>query len=160
MAEVSFTDEQTAAQIDGARLVDLARFVLSQEAAPARVQVGMLAIGAERMADLNERYMQESGPTDVLAFPIDDATEPTLDMAPDMAPDFPMLLGDIVLCPTVAAENAAEHDCDLVSELDLLCVHGVLHLLGYDHIDDNEAEQMEARERQLLSAFAGNGRAE
>ena len=61
------------------------------------------------------------------------------------------LVGDIVICPAVAARNAVDHDCSFDDEIALLVVHGVLHLLGWDHVVDDEAERMEARERELLA---------
>jgi probable rRNA maturation factor len=66
-------------------------------------------------------------------------------------PEIPQLVGDIVICPAVAARNALEHEVSLDDELALLVVHGVLHLLGWDHAEDDEAERMEARERVLLT---------
>ncbi|HET9691695.1 MAG TPA: rRNA maturation RNase YbeY, partial [Acidimicrobiales bacterium] len=102
----------------------------------------------------------KTGPTDVLAFPIDDepaesgrspdsgGTGPGFGSDPDEAPT---LLGDVVICPAVAMRNAPEHAGTYDDELALLVVHGVLHLLGMDHMDDEEAEAMEARERELLA---------
>ena len=66
-------------------------------------------------------------------------------------PEIPQLVGDIVICPAVAARNAVEHECPFDDEIALLVVHGVLHLLGWDHAVDAEAERMEARERELLT---------
>jgi probable rRNA maturation factor len=103
--------------------------------------------------------MGREGPTDVLSFPIDNEPEPS-GRVPDSggtgpgeppSPEIPQLVGDVVICPAVAARNALEHECSLEDELALLIVHGVLHLLGWDHAADEEADRMEARERQLLS---------
>jgi rRNA maturation RNase YbeY len=112
------------------------------------------------MADLNKRFLGKDGPTDVLAFPIDDepieggrspdsgGTGPGFTSEPS---DLPTVLGDVVICPAVAFRNAPEHAGTYDDELALLLVHGVLHLLGMDHDDDDEAEAMEQRERQLLA---------
>ena len=103
--------------------------------------------------------MGHDGPTDVLSFPIEGEPDPT-GRVPDAggtgpgeppAPEIPTLLGDIVICPSVAARNAVEHECTFDDEIALLVVHGVLHLLGWDHVVDEEAERMEARERELLA---------
>jgi probable rRNA maturation factor len=111
------------------------------------------------MADLNEQFMGKKGPTDVLSFPIDAEPDPT-GRVPDAGgtgpgepptPEIPQLVGDIVICPSVAAANAVEHECSFDDEIALLIVHGVLHLRGWDHVLDEEAERMEARERELLA---------
>jgi probable rRNA maturation factor len=89
--------------------------------------------------------MGVSGPTDVLAFPVDD---------PAMVPDgIPVLLGDVVVCLSVAARQAPTHAGDYDSELSLLIVHGVLHLLGHDHAEPAETEAMQARERLHLARY-------
>ena len=95
------------------------------------------------MATLNAEYMGAEGPTDVLSFPVDDPTE-----VPD---GVPVLLGDIVLCPAVADRQAAAHTGDYDTELALLLVHGVLHLLGHDHADPTEEAAMRERERTHLA---------
>ena len=107
------------------------------------------------------------GPTDVLSFPIDD--EPIragvlpMRAAPGPGRSRPptgrrLLLGDVVICPTVAARNAAEHAGTYDDEIALLVVHGILHLLGMDHEDDEEAERMERREQQLSPPLPGRRR--
>ncbi|MHB8505067.1 MAG: rRNA maturation RNase YbeY, partial [Acidimicrobiales bacterium] len=109
-------------------------------------------------------FLGKDGPTDVLAFPIDE--EPAESgRSPDSGgsgPGFtgeleevPTLLGDVVICPAVAHRNAPEHAGTYEDELALLVVHGVLHLLGMDHLDDDEAEEMERRERELLARHHG-----
>jgi probable rRNA maturation factor len=112
------------------------------------------------MSDLNKRFLGKEGPTDVLAFPIDvepieggrspdsGGTGPGFTSEPS---DLPTVLGDVVICPAVAFRNAPDHAGTYADELALLVVHGVLHLLGMDHDDDDEAELMERRERQLLA---------
>jgi probable rRNA maturation factor len=128
----------------------------------------MLFVDEQAISDLNKRFLGKDGPTDVLAFPIDEepveggrspdsggtgpgfASEPT---------DLPTLLGDVVICPSVAARNAPEHAGTYDDEIALLVVHGVLHLLGMDHEEDEEAEAMEQRERELLAKFHGGAAA-
>ena len=111
------------------------------------------------MADLNQRFMGKDGATDVLAFPLDDpidagrfpdagSTGPDRD--PPEITELPLLLGDVVICPAVAARQAPEHAGSYDDEVALRVVHGVLHVLGMDHAEPEEAAAMQARERELL----------
>jgi probable rRNA maturation factor len=158
--EVFAADEQHAEPVDTLRWVRLAEAVLADEGVKGDAELSMLFVDEQAISDLNQRFLGKAGPTDVLAFPIDDepaesgrspdsgGTGPGFSSDPD---DVPTLLGDVVICPTVARRNAPEHAGTYDDELALLVVHGVLHLLGMDHMDDEEAEAMEARERQLLA---------
>ncbi len=158
-------DEQVAVPIDALRWAVLAEQVLSAEGVRGEVELSLLFVDEEAMADLNRRFLDASGPTDVLAFPIDaddldlwQGSDPTL-TGPDREPpdpsDAPVLLGDVVLCPAVAARNAPEHAGTLDDELALLVVHGVLHVLGHDHAEPAARAAMWARERDLLERFHG-----
>jgi probable rRNA maturation factor len=156
------SDEQSTLEVDLPRWLRLARLVLAEERAPADAEVSLIFVDEDAIADLNGRFLGGDGPTDVLAFPIDDdhlpsgrhpdtggrgpgsATEPS---------DPPIVLGDVVVCPTVAARQAPEHAGSVDDELALLVVHGVLHLLNYDHAEEHEAESMQRRERELLDKF-------
>ena len=115
----------------------------------------------DAIAALNEQFLGKSGPTDVLSFPIEDEPGPT-GRSPDLGGSGPgaqpaegalTLLGDVVICPSVAARNATEHEVTLEDEIALLVVHGLLHLLGLDHQEDAEAERMEALEQELLNRY-------
>ncbi|MCB1039254.1 MAG: rRNA maturation RNase YbeY, partial [Acidimicrobiales bacterium] len=109
----------------------------------------------------NQRFMGHDGPTDVLAFPIDDddvligRSPDGSSSGPDRGPsdDVPLLLGDVVVCPAVAARNAPSHAGTYDDELALLVVHGILHVLGHDHAEPDETAVMQAKERDLLSRF-------
>ncbi len=161
--EVFAADEQSARPVDTLRWVRLAEAVLAEEGVRGEAELSMLFVDETAISDLNLRFLGKQGPTDVLAFPIDD--EPAEGgRSPDSGgtgPGFgsesddeaPMLLGDVVICPSVAHRNAPEHAGTYDEELALLVVHGVLHLLGMDHMDEDEAEAMEARERELLAKF-------
>jgi probable rRNA maturation factor len=164
--DVFVADEQSELPVDSLRWVRLARDVLHEEGVRGDAELSMLFVDETAMADLNQRFLGKQGPTDVLAFPIDEepveggrspdsggtgpgfASEPT---------DLPTLLGDVVICPSVAGRNAPEHAGTYDDEIALLVVHGVLHLLGMDHEDDEEAEAMEQRERELLAKFHSPG---
>jgi probable rRNA maturation factor len=158
--EVFAADEQTDFPVDTLRWVKLAEAVLNDEGVQGDAELSMLFVDETAISDLNKRFLGKDGATDVLAFPIDE--EPAESgRFPDSGgngPGFtgdpeevPTLLGDVVICPAVAHRNAPEHAGTFDDELALLVVHGVLHLLGLDHMDDEEAEEMEARERALLA---------
>ena len=106
----------------------------------------MALVDADEIARLNEQYRGVVGPTDVLSFGCDDP-EP-------VDSDEPITLGDVVIAPDVATTQAAELGTTVEAELDLLLVHGVLHLLGYDHEADEDAAAMQERERAVLAAWA------
>jgi probable rRNA maturation factor len=162
--DVFVADEQSEQAIDVARWSRLARSVLDAQAVKEDVEVSLLFVDEPTIAQLRERFLGESGPTDVLAFPIDEEAD-VGGRSPDEGGtgpggalegeegEMPVLLGDVVVCPSVAARNATEHDCSFDDEVALLVVHGLLHLLGMDHEDNDEAERMEAREQQLLDRF-------
>jgi probable rRNA maturation factor len=164
--EVFAADEQHTHEVDTLRWVHLAEAVLEAEGVRGETEVSLLYVDETSIADLNKRFLGNDGPTDVLAFPIDE--EPSESgRSPDSggtgpgytgeAGDQPTLLGDVVICPAVAARNAPEHAGTYDDELALLLVHGLLHLLGMDHTEDDEAEAMEAKERALLARFHAPG---
>ncbi|NNE74603.1 MAG: rRNA maturation RNase YbeY [Acidimicrobiales bacterium] len=129
-------------------LAELAAACCSQLGVVADAELSLTLVDPTAIADLNERYMGKAGPTDVLSFPVDDP-----DHVPAGAGGPPQMLGDIVICPEVAATNAPDHAGTLEDELALLVVHGVLHLLGHDHIDHADAVRMHQQERSLLAAL-------
>lgn len=150
MPEVFFANEQVDEEVSGDRLHRLASYVLTSERVTGRAEMSVFLVDVDTMADLNGRFLSKDGPTDVLAFPIDTYANECED---DEADDVPVLLGDVFLCPAVAKENASWHTGEYESELDLLVVHGTLHLLGYDHKWEKDAVRMETRECEILSDF-------
>lgn len=169
-AEVFCADEQSEVPIDLVRWQDLARAVLNDEGIRGGTELSIFFVGRDDIADLNEEHMGKTGPTDVLAFPIDAGevlevvSGPTgASRGPDRSPpdrgDLPLLLGDIVICPEVARAQAADHAGNLDDELALLVVHGTLHVLGWDHDSETATEKMRARERQLLESHHWHGAA-
>ena len=161
--EVFAADEQSVVPVDAIRWVRLASAVLEAEGVRGDAELSMLFVDRTAIADLNLRFLGREGPTDVLAFPIDDevvesgrspdsgGTGPGV--VPPEPSELPVLLGDVVICPEVARENAADRERTYDDEMALLVVHGILHLLGMDHTEDDEAEVMERRERELLEKF-------
>ena len=159
--DVFAADEQHDEIIDLERWVALANGALTDEGARGLAEVSLIFLDESAIAALNEQFLGKSGPTDVLSFPIEDEPGPT-GRSPDLGGSGPgsspeegtlTLLGDVVICPAVAARNAVEHEVSLDDEVALLVVHGLLHLLGMDHEDDAEAERMEALEQELLTRY-------
>ncbi|MFM8856558.1 MAG: rRNA maturation RNase YbeY [Actinomycetota bacterium] len=167
-AEVFCADEQSEVPIDLERWQSLARAVLTDEGIRGGTELSIFFVEVDDIAELNQEHMGMSGPTDVLAFPIDagEVVEvvngPTgASRGPDRSPpdrgDLPLLLGDIVICPAVARDQAPDHAGNLDDELALLVVHGTLHVLGWDHDSESATENMRQRERQLLEAHHWHG---
>lgn len=113
-------------------------------------EVSLLLVDEEAMEKLHIQWMDLPGPTDVMSFPLDELRPGT-----PSALSGPGMLGDIVLCPTIAAEQAAKGGHSTQDELDLLTTHGMLHLLGYDHDEPEEREEMFGLQRGLLEKFLG-----
>lgn len=160
--EVFGVDEQTEHPVDLPRWIALATKALHDSGVRGEAEMSLMFVDESVMAELNKRYMDADGPTDVLAFPIDDPIDggrwpDSGSTGPDREPleigELPMLLGDVVVCPSVAARQAPEHAGSYDDELALLIVHGVLHVLGMDHADPEEAAAMQARERELLDRY-------
>jgi probable rRNA maturation factor len=155
-------DEQAEVPVDLLRWVRLARFVLGEERVPEEAELSVIFVDEQAITDLNERFLGSSGATDVLAFPMDDdvvlgGRQPDQGGRGPGSPaepgDPPVVLGDVVVCPRVAQQQAVDHGHDLDDEVALLVVHGVLHLLNYDHAEDRESAAMKSRERELLERF-------
>jgi probable rRNA maturation factor len=142
--------------------VRLARVVLEAERVVSDAEMSLLFVDEATIAELNERFLGYEGPTDVLSFPMDDELPPAGRQpdqggrgpgSPSEVTDPPTLLGDVVVCPAVASRQASEHGVGLDDELRLLVVHGVLHLLNYDHAEPAETAAMQRREQELLAHF-------
>ncbi|MGH3707297.1 MAG: rRNA maturation RNase YbeY [Pseudonocardiaceae bacterium] len=138
-----------------------ARFAMDRMGVSPLAELSMLLVGSGVMADLHQRWMDLPGPTDVLAFPMDEADEGGVLTSgrPDSSSGCPALLGDIVLCPEVAQEQAVAAGHSVLDELQLLTVHGVLHLLGYDHAEPAEEREMFALQGRILDEFRRADRA-
>jgi probable rRNA maturation factor len=145
--------------VDEAGLAAIARHVLDGMRVHPLAELSVLLVDEPAMAELHERWLGEPGPTDVLAFPMDELRPPhqagaRADRGTGAEPGpVPGLLGDVVLCPQVAAEQAARAGHDVQAELELLSTHGILHLLGYDHADPGEHAEMFGLQDKLLAAW-------
>ncbi len=129
---------ESGVDVDESHLGRLARHVLDDMRVHPLAELSVLLVDEPAMTELHVRWMGEEGPTDVLAFPMDELRlpQPGGTHADHATPDpdaAEVLLGDVVICPQVAAAQAAEADHAVQDEIDLLCTHGILHLLGYDH---------------------------
>lgn len=131
--------------VDEQTLVRLAEFVLGEMGVDPAAELSLMLVDEDAMAKLHEQFMGEPGPTDVLAFPMDDMDQ--------VGSDDTDLVGDVVLCPSIAEAQAHEAGHDTDAELRLLCTHGVLHLLGHDHHDPDEEREMFGLQARLLSAW-------
>jgi probable rRNA maturation factor len=152
--EVAVVDDQDEVPIDERRWQQLATDALATLGVHGPGEVTLTFVSQTAMAELNHQHMDGDDPTDVLSFPLDgEALLPGPRVDP--TPGVPMLLGDVVVCPAVAAANAPDHAGTLEDELALLIVHGLLHLLGMDHADPLERDEMQARERELLATHHG-----
>ena len=160
---VFVADEQHDVDVDLSGIVPLAQQVLKAEGVKGDCELAVTFVDETTIAELNREFLGESNPTDVLAFPIDDeivesgrspdSGTPGPDRPDVDAGEVPVLLGDVVVCPAVAARNAAERDKSTDDEIALLVVHGVLHVLGMDHAEPEETARMQARERELLDRY-------
>jgi probable rRNA maturation factor len=143
---------ETPTSVDIHALERLARFVLDQMKINPMVELSIRLVEVEPMTALHVHFMKEPGPTDVLAFPMDELGDQRDDTDSEDAP--PVLLGDVVLCPDVAASQANEAGHSLENELHMLCTHGILHLLGYDHGDPEEEREMFGLQGELLTLWS------
>ena len=141
---VFLADEQDL-DVDTDDLAALANHVVDKQGVPADMEVSLLLVDTQTIAALNAQHMGKEGPTDVLAFPIDEPGE--------SPPDSPAILGDVVLCPAVAEEQAPRFNRTVQQELQLLTVHGILHLLGMDHADADAEREMFGLTDELLDSY-------
>lgn len=136
----------TESDCDQDRLISLADFSLNSMGIHPDSELSISIVDVEEMSSLHMQWMDEPGPTDVLSFPMDE-------MKPFSATTGPGILGDIVLCPEFAVEQARTAGHSLQEELELLTVHGVLHLLGFDHRENDERKIMFAKQDELLMGW-------
>lgn len=139
---------ESGASADEARLLDLARFVLARMRIHPLADLSVVLVDEGAMEQLHVQWMDEPGATDVMSFPMDEL-RPT----PDGQDPAPGLLGDVVLCPAVAARQGKKAGHGTQAELELLTAHGILHLLGYDHAEPAQEREMFGLQDQLLAEW-------
>ena len=147
---------ESGADVNADTILTVARHALDEMGVNPLAELSILLVDVDYMTELNRQWMDGDGPTDVLAFPMD---EGSVDHGPsEAAGGEPALLGDIVLCPEVAAKQAATAGHTTMDELALLTVHGTLHLLGYDHAEPDEEAEMFGLQARLLESWRAAGR--
>jgi probable rRNA maturation factor len=144
--------------VDEPALVALARHVLAEMRIHPLAELSVLLVDSPTIADLHERWLGEEGPTDVLAFPMDELRPPPpgsdrTDRTGSAGDGPDTVLGDVVLCPEVATEQAREAQRPVTDELEMLCTHGILHLLGFDHAEPGEHATMFGVQDRLLDSW-------
>ena len=138
---------ESGTSLDELTLVHVAEFVLQEMKIHPLAELSVMLVDEVAMTHLHEQFMGEPGSTDVLAFPMDE-------LRPESEGEvLPELLGDVVLCPEVAQRQAKEAGHQVQDELNLLCTHGILHLLGYDHHDPEDEREMFGLQAQLISKW-------
>lgn len=141
---------ESGIDIDEQALVSLSGFVIDDLQVHPDAELSVLITNEERMSQLHLEWMDLAGPTDVLSFPMDEVRPGS--WSGDVDDEAPML-GDLVLCPTVAATQAQSAGHSTEEELQLLTAHGILHLLGYDHAEPAEEQEMFALQSGLLGRW-------
>jgi|SRR5690625_1062706 len=140
---------ETSYDIDIQRVVNLGKHLYSNLHIGPDAELAIVFVDNDAMSDLHEEWMGLAGPTDVMSFPMDELRPGTPQEPADG------LLGDIVISPEVASEQAASGGHNVADEIALLVTHGLLHLLGYDHHDDEEKHAMFTLQTELLQQFLG-----
>jgi probable rRNA maturation factor len=150
---------ESGIDIDVRRTQQLARFVMDRMRVHPLAELCVTAVDEATISELNAKWMEKEGPTDVLAFPMDELRPGKVNEEPEEG-----VLGDLGLCPAVATAQAERNRADghpdytVADELDLLTVHGILHLLGYDHAEPGEHAEMFALQARLLAEWQGVSR--
>jgi probable rRNA maturation factor len=148
---------ESGISVDEPALGALARYVLDEMGIHPLAELSVVLVDSATISDLHQRWLGEPGPTDVLAFPMDELRPPRPGSdRNDRVPDTdaaPNVIGDVVLCPEVATEQAAQAQRPVADELQMLCTHGILHLLGYDHAEPDERATMFGLQDRLLDSW-------
>jgi probable rRNA maturation factor len=140
---------ESGVEVDDVTLRDVVAFGMSHLRVHPMADVAIVIVDEAAMEQLHLQWMGEPGPTDVLSFPMDE-----LRPGRDGETSAEGILGDIVLCPAVAAAQAETAGHSLTAELSMLSIHGLLHLLGYDHAEPEEEKEMFGLQGEILHAFS------
>ena len=142
--------DESGQAVDVKRLGSLSRFVLDRMRVHPLAELCVKLVDVDTITELNVKWMEGDGPTDVLAFPMDELRPGLVNEEPQL-PEGGGILGDIMVCPEVAQRQAVEAGHPVEAELELLTVHGILHLLGYDHAEPEEHKEMFGLQDELLA---------
>jgi probable rRNA maturation factor len=140
--------DESGTGIDVKHLAQLSRFVMDQMRVHPLAELCIKAVDEATITELNEKWMEKEGPTDVLAFPMDELRPGLVDEEPEEG-----VLGDIMLCPQIAAAQGETAGHGTLAEIELLTTHGILHLLGYDHAEPDEHAEMFRLQDRLLGEW-------
>ncbi|AZA14062.1 rRNA maturation RNase YbeY [Corynebacterium choanae] len=144
-------NEDPSLPVNEAMLIDVASFALAKMDVHPAAELAIMIVDEPTIEGMHEQWLGLPGPTDVMSFPMDGYSAVT--SRPDTPDAMPMSLGDIVLCPVFAEKQAKRAGHDLAHELALLTVHGVLHVLGYDHVKPEEEQTMFGLQNTILRAW-------
>jgi len=133
----------SSVQCNESAIASVCEFALKKMGIHQESELGIRFVNEDEMSQLHIKWMDLAGPTDVLSFPMDE-------LKPNSAANGPGVIGDIVLCPAYAEKNGKQ---SLEKELELLTVHGVLHLLGFDHEDIDDEKKMFALQEEILKEW-------
>ena len=139
---------ESGRDVDARRLSALSRFVMDRMRVHPLAELCIKAVDEDTIAQLNQQWMEKEGPTDVLAFPMDELRPGLVAEEPEEG-----VLGDLVLCPAVAERQGETAGHGTTAEIELLTVHGILHLLGYDHAEPDEHREMFGLQDRLLAEW-------
>jgi probable rRNA maturation factor len=142
--------DESGQSVDVKHLGSLSRFVLDRMRVHPLAELCVKLVDVETITELNVKWMEGDGPTDVLAFPMDELRPGLVNEEPEEG-----ILGDIMVCPEVAERQAEDAGHPVQAELELLTVHGILHLLGYDHAEPEEHKEMFGLQARLLAEWQG-----
>jgi probable rRNA maturation factor len=139
---------ESGQDLDVQRLAALSRFVMDRMRVHPQAELCVKAVDEATIAELNRQWMDKEGPTDVLAFPMDELRPGLVDEEPEEG-----VLGDLVLCPEIAARQGEAAGHGTLAEIELLTTHGILHLLGYDHAEPEEHAEMFGLQDEILGEW-------
>ena len=140
--------DESGTDVDVKHLARLSRFVMDRMRVHPLAELCIKAVDEDTIAKLNAQWMEKEGPTDVLAFPMDELRPGLVTEEPEEG-----VLGDLVLCPAIAERQGEAAGHGTLAEIELLTVHGILHLLGYDHAEPEEHQEMFGLQDRLLSEW-------
>ena len=146
--------DESGTSVDVTHLASLSRFVLDRMRVHPLAELCVKLVDVETITQLNAQWMEGTGPTDVLAFPMDELRPGKVNEEPEEG-----ILGDIMVCPAIAAAQAETAGHPVLAELELLTTHGILHLLGYDHAEPDDHKEMFGLQDTLLAEWRTPGRA-